>query len=866
MPSRSSRPGRNPAVVAVCLFMVGMAVAVVFAASAHASGYYPMLLCAGNNGSNSYGTNTNTISGNNPGGIFSFENYCGPAGDPAGNGAFLRIAENQSGGNAGIDAYGSISWGVTPYVAIVAAGGYTREPNAFNDGWRGRFWLEGWDGSTNNILMQGSGVANGSLGGIGWGTTSTFAPHLWPFGGYGDYRRFVFELTCFRQAGCDRSNFNAVDANTMHLTLADRQDPSPSFVTSNTVNGVWVRGEQAISWYESDQGSGLRFSRLKVDGNTLGDGTIDYQANGGCDTGWSGASGEFARRFNPCTGGPYQRWYGLKTQNIPDGQHTFSICLQDYGQYRSGGETCDNRTMRTDNTPPDKPAGLVVTSTNPARYLDHFGAQFSLPQNAGSPIVKVHYYVIDDATGKTVTDPKTVSATNPTTISGIEGPAAPGGYTLHLSLEDQVGFVGAYSTAPIPHDTTPPAAPQNLHVLGTTAHRVPKFDVNWQNVVDAGSPIDAAHYNVVDGAGNVVQAARTLSGEKIDTIHDIDTPAQTGDYKVHVWLSDSEGNVGVPATVAVPRDTTPPAAPQDVSITPPSAPRSAQGFDVQWRNITDDGSPINAAHYRILGDNGNVVVPPETISGTDPQAISNLDTPRSRGAFTLELWLSDAEGNNGAPIKAPLSFNCVRGDGTSGAALTAGLGRKRHQKVKVPQGRGVPLRGNLTGPGGAVVGASVCVFGRVVTQDTPQFLGVALTGAKGAYKFGVPAGPSREVTAVYRPDSRELTASTILASRVRPTLRLLRRPVHNKGYAIFKGRIPGPDNTGVVLVLQVKSGKGWRVFRRYRTRRGGRFVMRYRFTQTFRPTTYIMRVQVRWQRGYPRLPGASRRVEVPVRP
>ena len=42
--------------------------------------------------------------------------------------------------------------------------------------------------------------------------------------------------------------------------------------------------------------------------------------------------------------------------------------------------------------------------------------------------------------------------------------------------------------------------------------------------------------------------------------------------------------------------------------------------------------------------------------------------------------------------------------------------------------------------------------------------------------------------------------------------------------------------------------------------------MRYRFTQTFRPTTYIMRIEVPWQRGYPRLPGASRRIEVPVRP
>jgi hypothetical protein len=47
-------------------------------------------------------------------------------------------------------------------------------------------------------------------------------------------------------------NFNAVDANTLHLTLDDCQDPSASLVGSDTVNGKWMRGETAISWYESD--------------------------------------------------------------------------------------------------------------------------------------------------------------------------------------------------------------------------------------------------------------------------------------------------------------------------------------------------------------------------------------------------------------------------------------------------------------------------------------------------------------------------------------------------------------------------------------------------------------------------------------
>jgi hypothetical protein len=138
-----------------------VATAVVCAATANAANY-KMVLCAANNGSNSFQTATNTAYSKYPSGIFSFENYCGPAPDPAGNNAFLRIRDVAEGTSAET-AYGSISWTVPSDVAILAGGGYTREPDSFNEGWRARFWGEGFDGSTNNTLMQGAGVANGSL-------------------------------------------------------------------------------------------------------------------------------------------------------------------------------------------------------------------------------------------------------------------------------------------------------------------------------------------------------------------------------------------------------------------------------------------------------------------------------------------------------------------------------------------------------------------------------------------------------------------------------------------------------------------------------------------------------------------------------
>jgi hypothetical protein len=754
-------------------------------------------------------------------------------------------------------------------VAIVSGGGYTREPNAFNDGWRGRFWAEGWDGSTNNILMQGSGVANGSLGGIGWATTSTFAPHLWPFGGYGDYRRFVFELTCYRQAGCDRANFNAVDANTIVLTLADRQDSRVSFTNGSALmGGEWVRGSQAVTWNASDNGSGLRFERLRVNGAERY--AIDHRSS--CDLGSSGARGEFARSFAPCpTGGPWGRSYTLDTASVPDGERPIQVCAQDYAQAAgldgTGSQSCEERTIRVDNTPPGAPVDLRVTSANPHRYLDRFGARFALPPNEGSPIAKVHYQVLG-ASGQVLVPEKILSATNPTSLSGIEGPAKAGEYTLRAWLTDQVGLSGPVAEAPIPHDTTPPAAPQELRVSGpTTARRVASFDLRWRNITDDGSPIDAAHYQVIDGEGNVAVPTRTANGEGVQAIAGVQAPAQRGDYTVRVWLSDEEGNVGAAASVPVPRDTTPPAAPQDVSVASPGASRASEGFDVRWRNITDEGSPIDAAHYQVLSGAGAVVMPTTTVAGDNVEAIAGLNAPHDRGAYTLRLWLSDAEGNVGAPVSVPLSYSCVRSEANGGAALTSVVASGGRSRAVVRQGQGVALRGRLLGAGGAgVPDAPLCVFSRVVTDAGSQFLGISLTGAGGRYRFAVPAGPSREVTVAYRPDHREIASRAQIATRVRPRFGVRRKIVRNEGVARFVGRIPGPHNDSVVVVLQVKRGDGWLAFRRYRTRRGGRFTVGYRFTRTDRPTLYIMRAQVRSQGGYPYLQGTSKPLRLIVLP
>ncbi len=749
--------------IALCLMATAVAMAVAFAARAEAA-QYKMVACAANNGAAPYSTATNTTSGSNPGGIFEFHNWCGGAGgDPPGEAAYMRIVENQSAGNAGTGAYGQMIFSTPSYVHFRSAGGYTRQPNAFNDGWRARFWIVDFGGNGTQLLTQGAGVPNA---GTQSPSSNTFGPHLWPFGNYLDFHTFVYELSCVRPAGCDRANYNATDANGFVFILSDDQNSQVGFTDTGSalMQGQWVAGTVPVYWNASDAGSGLRFERLRADGAERF--VLDYQAAGACNTSTSQVNGEWARVYQPCpTGGPYGRGYDLDTATLADGAHSLTICSQDFGQYQglngTGSESCDARTIHVDNSAPGAPSGLSVTSANPQRYLNRFGAIFSLPPNGGSPITKVHYNVVN-AAGEVVMPAQTYSATNPTSLAEAEGPAAP------------------------------------------------------------------------------------------------------GNYRLRVWLEDAVGHVG-PATAAeIPRDTTPPAAPQGISVAAPSSPRVLDGFDLRWHNLVDAGAPIDAAHYQVLNGAGQVVVPTRHLSGDNVQAIESIETPDDRGAFTLRLWLTDAEGNVGAPVTAPLSYRCVRSPVSGGLQLSAGFGDQPSKTVE--QGDGATLAGELRGTGGDISGAPLCVFSRVATDEARQFLGIAVSGSRGDYRFAIAPGPSRELEVLYRPGQRELSASAQLRSVVHPTLRAARDAIRNKTYARFSGEIPGPHNNQVVVVLQVRQGNGWLAFRRYRTRGDGRYELAYYFRRTTRPTVYEVRAQVRAQDGYPYLQGDSDPIALRVLP
>ena len=69
----------------------------------------------------------------------------------------------------------------------------------------------------------------------------------------------------------------------------------------------------------------------------------------------------------------------------------------------------------------------------------------------------------------------------------------------------------------------------------------------------------------------------------------------------------------------------------------------------------------------MLDGAGKVVVPTQTVSGDNVQAIAETSKRRAPPATTsCGSGCTDAEGNVGAPVTAPLAYECMRSPVTGG--------------------------------------------------------------------------------------------------------------------------------------------------------------------------------------------------------
>ena len=204
------------------------------------------------------------------------------------------------------------------------------------------------------------------------------------------------------------------------------------------------------------------------------------------------------------------------------------------------------------------------------------------------------------------------------------------------------------------------------------------------------------------------------------------------------------------------------------------------------------------------------------------------------------------------------------------ARLSAGLANGRARRA-VRFGRGAAVRVGLADPAGRPISAAALqVLTREVRSGSEWQLAPAVTtGADGRVRLAVAAGPSRRVRIEYRVrvgDVRPVAAAEVrLDVRAGVTLTIRPRRPHGGQTIRLRGRLRAAPATrlGKVITLQARERGRWRDFKSTRTRRGGRFSTRYRFTSGARGT-FPIRAVARADAAYPYATGRSRAVRVRV--
>jgi hypothetical protein len=191
----------------------------------------------------------------------------------------------------------------------------------------------------------------------------------------------------------------------------------------------------------------------------------------------------------------------------------------------------------------------------------------------------------------------------------------------------------------------------------------------------------------------------------------------------------------------------------------------------------------------------------------------------------------------------------------------------RKGRVRVKHGRPVTIRGQLVlSAGQPLQGVPISVTSTPIGRGTVPYLeGSTFVGANGRFVIRLGAGPARTATLRFpgavggMPAERRLELAVPASSSIRAS----RLRLGGAGTVRFRGRVRGGAGRNLVVVLQGREGGKWRTFADTRTRKRGRWSVRYRFSG--RRGSYPVRVRVRRQANLPYYTGYSERVTVHVR-
>jgi hypothetical protein len=164
------------------------------------------------------------------------------------------------------------------------------------------------------------------------------------------------------------------------ISLSAVNDPQASNITGPLMNETPLRGTGSVTFSATDEGPGLAYVKVIVDGNTVSSQTID--ANNGRCIPVAGTDAYTWAYQVPCKTSVGGRTYSLNTAPLADGSHHVQVVIEDAAGNQS---IVVDRTVDTNNAPAiiTAPTILAPSQLFVAAALSTHPGTWSAPSGAG---------------------------------------------------------------------------------------------------------------------------------------------------------------------------------------------------------------------------------------------------------------------------------------------------------------------------------------------------------------------------------------------------------------------------------------------------------------------------------------------------
>lgn len=309
-----------------------------------------------------------------------------------------------------------------------------------------------------------------------------------------------------KSCSLDPGSWSAIRALT--ITVEDDQLPSAA-IGGDLLAGGWRRGAQAVSFWGSDVGAGVRFGETAVDGARVN--LAEY----GCAK--ASIGGEWrATRMRPCglaTSGSAT----VDTTRFSDGPHGVRHCATDF----AGNAACTpDRTFYVDNNPPAHPRNLALAGGEGWRRTNDFDLSWTNPDQGVASAIGGASWRVEGPAGYD-TGAKFTAGHDLGTLENLFVPHA-GTYALSVWLRDEAGNEAPASAVSVPlrFDDVPPGVafespvaegqdPEQIRAQISDAHSGPAAgEIHYRRLGSDQWTELAAKFQLGEPAGSAMLTAR----------------------------------------------------------------------------------------------------------------------------------------------------------------------------------------------------------------------------------------------------------------------------------------------------------------------------------------------------------------------